>query len=202
MVCHDRAALDRAAVRLKGATLDLHDSSGRLLVQAFIAGRKRFYSAMTWQGALLTGFAGEKIIANPEPNGPPTVIRYHNSPVLRETASKLAARLGITGFISTEFVEDERTGAPFLIAIHRRIVGGAHRGSAIGVDHCAALHAAITGVPLATRRDLDEREEHVTVHFPQEWLRDPNSAWLKDNPIDMPWDEPELIEAMLAMRHD
>jgi hypothetical protein len=38
------------------------------------------------------------------------------------------------------------------------------------------------------------------VHFPQEWLRDPRSHYLRDHPVDVPWDEPELIRAMLARR--
>ncbi len=85
--------------------------------------------------------------------------------------------------------------------INRRLVGGAHRGSAINVDHCAALHTAMHGLALPTRADLDEGEEHFTVHFPQEWLRDPDSTWLRDYPVDVPWDDPELIAAMLALRH-
>ena len=28
------------------------------------------------------------------------------------------------------------------------------------------------------------------------------SAWLRDYPADVPWDEPELIEALVAMRHE
>ena len=36
--------------------------------------------------------------------------------------------------------------------------------------------------------------------FPQEWLRDPASAFLRDYPVDIPWDDPELFEAMIAMR--
>jgi len=68
------------------------------------------------------------------------------------------------------------------------------------VDHCVALHAALTDAPMSTRADLDEGEERVTVHFPQEWLRDPASPWLRDHPVDVPWDDPSLIEAMLAMR--
>jgi hypothetical protein len=53
------------------------------------------------------------------------------------------------------------------------------------------------GNTAATRTDLDAGEEHLTVHFPQEWLRDPQSHWLRENPVDVPWDDPELIEAML-----
>ena len=37
--------------------------------------------------------------------------------------------------------------------------------------------------------------------FPREWLRDPHSRWLRECASDVPWDEPALIKAMLAMRH-
>jgi hypothetical protein len=56
------------------------------------------------------------------------------------------------------------------------------------------------GVAPTTRVDMDEGEEHLNVHFPQEWLRDPRSHYLRNHPVDLPWDEPELIKAMLARR--
>ncbi len=58
------------------------------------------------------------------------------------------------------------------------------------------------GLPPPTRADFDEGEEHIGVHFPQEWLRDPDSAWLRDYAVDVPWEEPELFEAMLALRQE
>ena len=45
-------------------------------------------------------------------------------------------------------------------------------------------------------------DQWVNVHFPQEWLRDPASPYLRDYPADVPWDEPRLVEAMLAMRDE
>ena len=51
---------------------------------------------------------------------------------------------------------------------------------------------------LATRADIDPNEEYLNVHFPQEWLRDPNSRYLREYPVDVPWDEPELLKAMFA----
>ena len=47
---------------------------------------------------------------------------------------------------------------------------------------------------------MDEGEEYLNVHFPQEWLRDARSHYLRDYPVDVPWDEPELIKAMCARR--
>jgi hypothetical protein len=55
------------------------------------------------------------------------------------------------------------------------------------------------GLPYTGRTDLDEGEAHICVSFPQEWLRDPESKWLRDYPVDVPWDEPELFEAMLDL---
>jgi predicted ATP-grasp superfamily ATP-dependent carboligase len=175
-------------------------SDGAMLAQAYVQGRTVFYPSMAWRGSLLAGYGGEKLQSAVGPTSPPTVNRYFRAPALRNASVRLASAMGITGFYSPEFVEDTRTGSVYLMEINRRLVGGAHRGTAIGVDHCAALYAAMHATPPPMRTDLDEGEEHYTVHFPQEWLRDPASHWLRDYPVDVPWDEPELIEAMLAMR--
>ena len=66
----------------------------------------------------------------------------------------------------------------------------------------AALRAAVGASPVTARARLDADEEHVYVSFPHEWLRDPQSPYLQQYPVDVPWDDPELIEAMLALRHD
>ena len=42
--------------------------------------------------------------------------------------------------------------------------------------------------------------EGKVVVFPREWLRDPQSRYLSEFPVDIPWDDPELMDAMLAMR--
>lgn len=173
---------------------------GAMLVQAHVHGRTLFYPSVAWKGALLTGYAGEKLQGAAGPTSPPTVNRYFRSPAMRAVSATLAGGLGIRGFYSPEFIEDASTGRIYLMEINRRLVGGAHRGSAIGVDHCVALHAAVHGTTPTTRADLDEGEQHYTVHFPQEWLRDPDSPWLRDHPVDVPWDDPTLIEAMLALR--
>ena len=49
---------------------------------------------------------------------------------------------------------------------------------------------------------MDHGEEYISVHFPQEWLRDPQSRYLRDFRVDAPWDDPEVMEAMQALRND
>ena len=202
-ICANHAELTAAFAALQQLNAaDFEGLSAHLLVQAHIPGRIKNYAMSTWKGAVLTGYAAEKLEINPPTTGPSTVTRYHYAADIRQMAVTLAAGFGMTGLLALECVVDERTGDPYLLEINRRLVPGGHRGSTFDVDHCAALYSALHGTAQTTRTDLDPGEEHLSVHFPQEWLRDPNSAWLRKYPVDVPWDEPELIEAMLAMRNE
>ena len=77
-----------------------------------------------------------------------------------------------------------------------------HRGEARNVDFCAALCAAIHRTASTSRPELNDGEEGISVHFPQEWLLDPDSGYRRKYPSDVPWDEPELLSAMLALRRE
>jgi hypothetical protein len=203
-VCANRDELARTfAELLLPSALDLDDpGQGGLLVHAFLPGRIKHYAAAAWQGALLAGWAEDTLVADPDTMGSGTVFRYHRSPEVRGFAETLVRTFGMTGVIGLECVVDPQSGASSLVGIHRSVTPGSHRGSWFGVDLCAALHAAASGVASPTRADLDDGEEGIDVHFPEEWLRDPNSDYLQTCPVDVPWEEPELIEAMLALRHE
>ena len=200
-VCADPYALQRDfAQLLAGATLDLNDTdTKRLIVQAFIPGRTQYYNATAWRGSLLCGFTVDKLEG--APRGPASVVRYSHSPELQQSVTKLIAGFGVTGLFVPEYIAHERTGVPYLVEINRRITPGTHRGGYIDVGAGAALFAAVEGVPSKSRTRLDDGEERIFVSFPHEWLRDPQSEYLRKYPVDVPWDEPELIEAMLALRH-
>ena len=169
-----------------------------LLVQTQVRGQLRSYQSVAWKGELLAGFAGERIHDEASRGRQTGVNRYFRSDALRDVAARLARGFGINGLFSLQGVVAE-SGDFRLLEINRRLLGGAHRGSEFGVDHCAALYAAMHDLPYAGRTDLDVGEEHICVSFPQEWLRDPESKWLRDYPVDVPWDEPELFEAMLDL---
>jgi hypothetical protein len=106
----------------------------------------------------------------------------------------------MSGVLGLECIVNE-SGVPVLDALTHHVTPLSHRGAAFDVDLCAALHAALHGARPSSRPDLAPDEDGVGVAFPEEWLRDPESAWLRDYPVDVPWEEPELIEAMLALRH-
>jgi predicted ATP-grasp superfamily ATP-dependent carboligase len=174
------------------------ENNRRLLVQAHVPGRIQYYAVAAWKGALVAGTAVEKV--DGVPKGPSTVSRYFREDTLRDFSARLVRGFCMTGIIAPEFVIHERTGDAYLLELNRRMTHGTHTGAAMNVDAGAALFAALTGTPSTTRDDFDIGEEHVCVHFPGEWMRNPESRWLREHPVDAPWDEPELFEAMLALR--
>ena len=180
--------------------LDLGEVPTQLLVQAHVPGRVYYYLSTAWRGELVAGYASEKIVAHPHPTGPPTVTRHFRSPPLRAIAEALAKGFGISGHFFVEFIMPQGSERPLVLEINRRITPGSHRGSLRNVDHWAALHAALSGARSPTRSDFDEGEESLVVWFPEEWLRDPASRYLREHVVDVPWEEPELLDAFTAMR--
>ena len=204
VICADRAELSAALTTLTGqAAIDFEgDSRAGILVQAFIPGRVTYYSGAAWRGSVLTGYASDKIVAFPEPMGPTSVMRYRRAQDLRDASEKLIGGFGMSGMFTIEFMIHDQSREAYLLEINRRFPPGAHRGAILKIDLCAAMFAVLHGSPSPSRSALDPDEEGVRVNFPLEWLRDPHSHWLREYPVDVPWDEPELIAAMLALRHE
>ena len=205
-ICKNRNEIERALNVFAAAEaqerVEPVEGPASYLAQAHLDGSTQYFQGVAWGRRLLAGYAGEKVVANPEPTGPPTVTRYFRSPRLRALSEQLVAGFGMTGFFVAEFRTDERTQDVHLIEINRRISPATHLGAARNVDFCAALFAAVQGTASTSRADLAEGESGMTVYFPGEWLRDPDSRYLREHPVDVPWDEPELIEAYLALRHE
>lgn len=172
-----------------------------LLAQAFVTGRIVSRSSVAWKGVELAGVTREKVLRHPE-TGPGTVMRYYCDPGARSISEILARGFGISGFYSAEYVAAEPSGELHLLEINRRITPGSHTGARVGVDLCRALYASVTGSESDVPHDVIPGFEGTVARFPQEWLRDPESPYLRDYPVDVPWDDPGLLEAYLALRHE
>jgi hypothetical protein len=198
-ICTDPRALSRAFETLPSVGMSrLHATRPRLVAQAYIRGRTRYFAGTAWGGSLLCGYAVDKLAG--EASGAASVVRYFHSDALESSAATLASAFGASGIFAPEYIVDEQTGDAYLVEINRRVTPGTHRGAYIGMSAGAALAAALGGTARPLRTRLDDNEEHVYVSFPHEWLRDPGSVYLRDHPVDVPWDEPELMAAMLALR--
>jgi hypothetical protein len=108
----------------------------------------------------------------------------------------------MSGFFSVQYLAPIDGSAPVLLEINRRIVTFMHLDEYGGVDLCGALFQRLADVPQTLRADMPFDDGGVVASFPREWLRDPESPWLHDVPSDVPWDDPEVFEAMVALRNE
>jgi len=192
-----------AGVLLRPDQLDLGEwRDPSILVQSFIAGPYRSRAVVARRGEPLAGFSWERHVATTSVKGQTSVLRFVSAPEIRDHSDTLCREFGIGGFFNVQFVVDERTGIAYLLEINRRIVTHTHLGERVGRDLGKALFRALDGVPADAARPDDAGIDGTVVIFPREWLRDPASKNLAQFPSDVPWDEPELFTAMLAMRSE
>lgn len=181
--------------------LDLGQRHPRqLLVQGFIRGPYHSQAFATWQGEPLARFAWERQVATAPCKGQTSVLRFVRSPESEAYTETLCKAFGISGFCNVQFVLDE-DGRAYLLEINRRVVTHMHMGERVGADLAAAIAHRLRGLPPLPRVPPPPESGPSVAIFPREWLRDPRSPWLRQCASDVPWDDPALIKAMLAMRH-
>jgi predicted ATP-grasp superfamily ATP-dependent carboligase len=173
--------------------------SADLLIQAWIPGKGLLHAVAAWDGVVYAGMTRE-VLMRSSATGPSTVVRCRHAPEAGHFSELLAAGFGVSGFFGPEFIEHERTGDVYLIEINRRVTNGVQMGGLVGVDLCGALAAALDNRGYTGRSDLAAGEAHLIAEFPQEWLRDAASPYLRMARTDIPWDDRALLQAMVEMR--
>jgi len=158
--------------------------------QAFVVGREATSAVLCWQGAVLAGLNFE-VLKKVRPTGHATVLRFIEHPEMSATAEKIARRFNLSGFHGLDFMLEAHTGHAYLIEINPRITQVGHLALGPGHDLPAALYAALSGNPIQEAPKVTEKD--TIALFPQEWIRDPASEFLRSGYHDVPWEEPELV---------
>jgi glutathione synthase/RimK-type ligase-like ATP-grasp enzyme len=174
----------------------------RLLVQAFVEGPMCSQTLVAWEGVPLAGFPRQREIVFTPGKGASAVVRIRKSPQIRDCTERLCRAFGMSGFFSVQYLAPSSGGPPVLLEINRRIVTFMHLDEVCGVDLSGALFQRLAGVPQTVPADMADDDYGTIASFPREWLRDPESPWLRDHPADVPWDDPGVFEAMVALRHE
>ena len=197
--CDSEAEL-RSAIRIAPSPdgLDTGEPQ-RFVIQRFIDGRVVNRAALAWHGVEIAGFTRGRLETHPGPLGPASVVEFVGLPAVRDANLRLFAALDLHGLAGAQYMIEPDRGAALLIEIHRRMLPATHAGGLVGVDLAAALRACVDGVSWTGPTDLPGGTGRRIALFPQEWYRDPESAWLATLPSDAPWHDPRLFEAMLKI---
>jgi hypothetical protein len=118
--------------------------------------------------------------------------------VLAALHFEMVRRLNLSGLHGFDFMLESQTGNAYLIEINPRSTQVGHLTLGPGRDIPAALHSAVSGQPVRPAAKITNDDTFAL--FPQEWIRDPASAFLQSAYHDVPWDKPELIRACVRAR--
>jgi hypothetical protein len=162
--------------------------------QRYIRGRDANTSVVCWSGEILAEISVD-VLQKLEWNGPASVVRVTDNPEMRQAVEKIVRRLRLSGLFGFDFIIEEQTGYSYLIEMNPRATQIGHLSLGAGHDLPASLRSVLSREVVAERPR--ETDKELIAFFPQEWLRDPRSEFLKTAYHDVPWDEPDLIRVCL-----
>ena len=164
--------------------------------QEFIPGSPANCAAVFDQGKLLAIICvvvRETIFGE---TGPSSVVRIINHPDMIQAATALGHHLRLSGFCGFDFVISHADDRAYLLEANPRVTPIASLALADGTHLPQAFYKAWTGLAGGTPANLVRGD--LVAFFPDEWQRDPKSAYLHEAHHDVPWDEPALVR--LGMR--
>jgi hypothetical protein len=165
-----------------------------LNLQAHVQGRSVTTAFACWEGRLIGAIHAE-VVQEAWANGPATVIRLISDPEMEANAELIASRFGLSGLHGLDYMRDS-SGRLWLIEINPRLTQIAHLALGPGRDLAAALLACATGQPVAPRPVKIDSD--LVALFPQEWLRDRNSDYLRTAYHNVPSNNPDFVRAVLG----
>ena len=165
--------------------------------QAFIAGHEATSTICCWKGSVLAGLHFE-VVNKASSAGHATVVRLIENAEMASAAEKITRKLGLSGFYGFDFMIEAGTGNAYIIEVNPRATQVGHLSLGPGRDLPAALYAAMCGK--ATQPAPKVTEKDTIALFPQEWIRDPESVYLRSAYHDVPWNEPELMRECVNSR--
>ena len=167
--------------------------------QAFVAGREATSAIACWKGSVLASLHFE-VLKKQDAGGPSTVLRVIENSEMSAAVEKMAHRLELSGLHGFDFMLEAQTGNPYLIEINPRATQVGHLTLGPGRDLPAALYAAVTGEVIQTAPKVTEND--TIALFPQEWIRNPGSTFLRSGYHDVPWEEPDLVRVCIRRREN
>jgi len=165
--------------------------------QTFVDGKEATSAVACWKGKVLAALHFE-VIGKTSSVGHATVVRLIENPEMSAAAVKMAERLNLSGVHGFDFMLEKKTGNAYLIEINPRATQVGHLALGSGRDIPAALYAAVSGEAVQPAPKVSEKD--TLALFPQEWIRDSESPFLRSAYHDVPWEEPELVRDCVNKR--
>lgn len=164
-------------------------------VQKFVSGNPTTTAFACWQGEV-AGTIHTDVVASDGATGPASVVQRVDSVSMEGAARAVARRFGLSGLHGLDFIRTAQ-GKLYLLEINPRATQTSYLAFGAGRDPLGGLIEAASGTSCSPR--MAPTANQLIALFPQEWSRNPASPYLKSAFHDIPWDDPDVLRAWLAV---
>jgi hypothetical protein len=164
--------------------------------QAFVPGREATSAIACLNGKVLASLHFE-VIEKAHKLGHASVLRLVENREMTLAGDRIVRRLSLSGIFGLDFMLEDR-GKAHLIEMNPRATQVGHITLGPGRDLPAALYAAVSGADLKPAPKVTGKD--TIALFPQEWIRDSDSPFLASGYHDVPWQQPQLVQACVLSR--
>ena len=168
-----------------------------ILLQRYVAGRQANSMLACWRGKLL-GIVNVEVLCTEQTSAtsPSTIVRLIDHPEMTRAGEVLCAALGLSGFHGLDFILEQESNRAQLIELNARCTRLGHLRLR-GQDDLAALLVKHMGAPAPDTDAEAIVDRKIIAFFPQALSWNPDSPYLHECHVDVPWTEPQLIAALL-----
>ena len=186
-----KTAVKRVMANVAGFERDIAPT----LIQAFVPGQLAMRTVACRDGEVIDGASFAAVVAHPATKAS-TILRHVDHAEMNDAARKVVAALGCSGFVSFDFILDDRDRA-FLIEMNARPIGSTHLGRLFGHD---LVKAFLSGSVLPEHSPELSDADTVAL-FPKELERDPMGTSIAEGRVtihDLPRTETAVLAAYVA----
>ncbi len=158
--------------------------------QSLVTGREATSTIFCWKGSILASLHFE-VLRKMQCAGHATVLRLLEHAEMSAAAEKIVRRLKLSGLYGLDFILEAHTDNACLLELNPRTTQVGHLALGTGRDLPAAICAALSGDSVRATPKVTEKD--TIALFPQEWMRDPASEFLRSGYHDVPWEQPALV---------
>jgi hypothetical protein len=163
-------------------------------LQQFVQGSPATTAFASWRGRLIASIHANVLVTE-RAMGPSCVVRHVECPEMEAAAGRLAQAFGLSGLHGLDYVRDAG-GKVHLLEINPRATVISYLPLGRGHDLLLAMTDALTGTVSPGRKQVTQND--IIALFPQELVRDPNSAFLRTAYHDIPDDDPGVLSNLLS----
>jgi predicted ATP-grasp superfamily ATP-dependent carboligase len=177
----------------------LNRKPARVIIQEFIVGRQATTMFACWRREFLAGVTAEVLVSKGA-RGPSTAVRLLENNEIENAARLLTHKLKLSGFHGLDFILEEGNLSARMIELNPRATQLAHLNLSPHGDLAGVLASKLRNrfaQPVAAESRI---QENVIAFFPATFKLNPTSVYLSTGYHDVPWEEPALVQELLATR--